>query len=208
MTCPTCKTYICYGCRSEITKDIGYKHFCQTPHCQHKRCYKCPLYSNAEEDDARASREAGLKAVQSLEGITPGEAVEKLKSILNEEGKQSEGKKRSGPRNTQADHVAAARVEAVATAARQGQPRIDPNGAIQAMEAANQALQNAIYRMQRPNNPGYLNGVVPNPPIAAHQRAIAAHQRAREIRNLNRVVPVPNPPPAARGRVRGNRKSR
>jgi hypothetical protein len=74
----------------EITKTVGYKHFCQTPHCQHERCNICPFSSNAEEGDARASREAGLKVIENLESIAPpGEAIAKLKSILNEEEKQS-----------------------------------------------------------------------------------------------------------------------
>jgi len=164
MTCPTCKTYICYVCRSEIEPSVGYKHFCQTFQCEHKRCGACPLYSKAEEDDARASREAGLKAVQKLEGGTNGDAVEKLKQILNEEEKQSQGKTKTSP----ADRAAAARAraDAAALAARQAafrMPRIDPNGAIQGMQAAEYALN----RMRRPHNPGYLNGL---PPPARRRR--------------------------------------
>lgn len=89
MTCPRCKTFICYVCRSEIPASIGYQHFCQTPHCQHKSCHKCPLYSNAEEDDARASREAGLKTVQTLsDNAIDGNFAEKLEHLLGrEEGK-------------------------------------------------------------------------------------------------------------------------
>eukprot|EP01083_Nonionella_stella_P251152 866828_1 len=66
MTCPTCKTFICYQCRAEIPKNIGYAHFCQTPQCDHKSCNKCQLYSKAEEDDLRASQEAGLRVAQEL----------------------------------------------------------------------------------------------------------------------------------------------
>jgi hypothetical protein len=63
----------------EITKTVGYKHFCQTPHCQHERCNICPFSSNAEEGDARASREAGLKVIENLESIAPpGEALAKV----------------------------------------------------------------------------------------------------------------------------------
>ena len=86
MTCPTCGKFICYICRSEIPVSIGYQHFCQTPHCQHKHCRKCPLYSNAEEDDLRASREAGLKAVQDLKADGQiGDFAEKLEHLLGEE---------------------------------------------------------------------------------------------------------------------------
>jgi hypothetical protein len=64
MTC-SCRTLLCYICRKEITKSEGYKHFCQTPHCKHKEgCNKCQLYSNADEDDERAMREAGISAAQ------------------------------------------------------------------------------------------------------------------------------------------------
>ena len=67
MTCPTCRSFICYVCRQLISKSVGYKHFCQTPHCKHENCNKCPLYSNAEEDDRRAAKEAGLQKVKELE---------------------------------------------------------------------------------------------------------------------------------------------
>ncbi len=66
MTCPTCKSFICYVCRALIPKNVGYKHFCQTPHCKHESCNLCPLYSNAEEDDKRAAKEAGLKTVEQI----------------------------------------------------------------------------------------------------------------------------------------------
>lgn len=46
---------------------MGYKHYCQTPHCQHKNCKKCPLYSNAEEDDRLAAKEAGLKTMKEIQ---------------------------------------------------------------------------------------------------------------------------------------------
>jgi len=66
MCCPTCKTYICYVCREQIDPKVGYKHFCQTPHCTHGSCKKCPLYSKSEEDDLRAAREAGIKTAEML----------------------------------------------------------------------------------------------------------------------------------------------
>ena len=62
-----CGEYVCYICRSSIK---GYDHFCQTPHCQHQSCKKCPLWTNAEQDDERAMREAGLKAAAQVESET------------------------------------------------------------------------------------------------------------------------------------------
>lgn len=58
-----CGTFVCYVCRAKI-KD--YSHFCQTPHCGHQTCKKCPLYTKSEEDDARAMREAGLTAAKQV----------------------------------------------------------------------------------------------------------------------------------------------
>jgi len=55
---------MCYVCQKAI-KD--YTHFCQTPLCTHKtNCFKCPLYTKAEEDDARAMREAGYAAADQV----------------------------------------------------------------------------------------------------------------------------------------------
>mmetsp|Transcript_2299 Transcript_2299/g.4928 ORF Transcript_2299/g.4928 Transcript_2299/m.4928 type:complete len:493 (+) Transcript_2299:267-1745(+) len=68
MTCPKCRTLICYICRNEIPKTVAYGHFCQTPHCRHDSCKKCPLYTNDKEDDKRAVREAGLNAAKSVKG--------------------------------------------------------------------------------------------------------------------------------------------
>jgi len=59
-----CGVYVCYVCRSVIT---GYEHFCQTPHCQHGNCKKCPLWTKAEEDDLRAMREAGIQAAEQVQ---------------------------------------------------------------------------------------------------------------------------------------------
>ena len=64
MTC-SCGTRICYICRADITS-VGYKHFCQKPHCDHKSCGGCALHTNAEQDDERAMREAGLRAAKEV----------------------------------------------------------------------------------------------------------------------------------------------
>lgn len=36
------------------------------PHCNHKKCGKCVLYTNADEDDERAMREAGFEAAATV----------------------------------------------------------------------------------------------------------------------------------------------
>jgi TRIAD3 protein (E3 ubiquitin-protein ligase RNF216) len=59
-----CGAFVCYVCRAKI-KD--YSHFCQTPHCEHQTCRKCPLYTKSEEDDERAMREAGLTAAKQVQ---------------------------------------------------------------------------------------------------------------------------------------------
>lgn len=64
-----CGTKVCYICRKSIK---SYEHFCQTPHCKHDTCNKCPLWTKAEEDDARAMREAGLEAASRVASATDG----------------------------------------------------------------------------------------------------------------------------------------
>ena len=66
MTC-SCGAKVCYICRKDITKQ-NYSHFCQIPHCNHTQCRKCPLFSDALEDDRRAMREAGLQAMAAVDG--------------------------------------------------------------------------------------------------------------------------------------------
>jgi E3 ubiquitin-protein ligase RNF216 len=67
-----CGNKICYLCQESIT---GYEHFCRTPHCTHKDgCTKCPLYTNAEEDDLRAMRQAGFTAAEEVKLAHAGTA--------------------------------------------------------------------------------------------------------------------------------------
>ena len=54
---------MCYLCQKSIKT---YSHFCQKPHCKHKSCNECPLYTKAEEDDARAMRQAGYAAAEQV----------------------------------------------------------------------------------------------------------------------------------------------
>jgi TRIAD3 protein (E3 ubiquitin-protein ligase RNF216) len=65
MTC-SCGVWMCYICSKIIPKSTGYGHFCQTAHCDHSSCNKCRLYSNAEEDDEMAMKEAGVDAAESF----------------------------------------------------------------------------------------------------------------------------------------------
>lgn len=65
MTC-ACGTHSCYMCRKVISFKEGYSHFCSVPLCDHAICGKCVLYSNAEQDDERAMREAGVKAAEEV----------------------------------------------------------------------------------------------------------------------------------------------
>ena len=68
----SCGTHICYICRKNITGEgnnshgKGYNHFCRKPHCEHKRCGNCVLFTNSVEDDRLAMKEAGLKAVEAV----------------------------------------------------------------------------------------------------------------------------------------------
>lgn len=64
MVCPRCREASCFVCRSHISKEIGYAHFCQKAHCQHKSCGKCPLHTtNEDKAIAEAVRKAGINAV-------------------------------------------------------------------------------------------------------------------------------------------------
>ncbi|KAL7471042.1 hypothetical protein ACHAXS_011314 [Conticribra weissflogii] len=85
MTCPQCQTFICYVCRKEIPSTVGIKHFCQTSHCQHKRCKRCPLYTHDDkENDRRAIREAGLNAARAVNATTTKKVKVDVDSVLKE----------------------------------------------------------------------------------------------------------------------------
>ena len=64
MTC-RCGLKICYMCNT--TLDETYFHFCQTPNCDHSSCGMCSLYTDDEEDDAQAMRDAGIAAKKEYE---------------------------------------------------------------------------------------------------------------------------------------------
>lgn len=65
MTC-SCSALVCYVCRKEIPKTVAYKHFCQTPHCKHQSCNKCPLYADTTHADKTRVTNAAKKAARSV----------------------------------------------------------------------------------------------------------------------------------------------
>lgn len=69
MSC-ACGRKICYQCRKDITK-VGYQHFCTTPHCKHKNCGMCLLFSDSITDDRQAMYEAGLKKMEAEKKALP-----------------------------------------------------------------------------------------------------------------------------------------
>jgi len=77
-----CGTFVCYICRQAIK---NYSHFCQAPHCTHKDCNKCALWTKAEEDDLPAMREAGLEAAAKVhaDSLKETEASKKGPQELN-----------------------------------------------------------------------------------------------------------------------------
>jgi hypothetical protein len=103
MSCP-CGTHICYICRKNITGEgknshgKGYNHFCQTPHCEHKRCGRCILFSDAVADDRLAMKEAGMKALASAseanELDVSGRPVADIAALL-EQGPQGPVRKKA-----------------------------------------------------------------------------------------------------------------
>ncbi|CAB9510225.1 protein ligase RNF216 [Seminavis robusta] len=97
MTC-ACGIHFCYICREKVQ---DYKHFCQIPHCQHrkgkdKKCSGCPLWTkdldathNKEMREAALSEAARLEAEASASGLQQqekkaglfGQTEDKAKSL-------------------------------------------------------------------------------------------------------------------------------
>ncbi|KAL3764790.1 hypothetical protein ACHAWU_006207 [Discostella pseudostelligera] len=65
MTCP-CGCLVCNICRVEIPATVGYLHFCQTPHCNHAKCAKCPLWADSTASDAKRIANAAKEAAKSV----------------------------------------------------------------------------------------------------------------------------------------------
>jgi hypothetical protein len=67
MTC-SCGTKFCYLCRAVVE---DYTHFCQTPHCEHKKgdknCKGCPLWTkDLDAEHNREMREAALQEAKRV----------------------------------------------------------------------------------------------------------------------------------------------
>mmetsp|Transcript_14626 Transcript_14626/g.36783 ORF Transcript_14626/g.36783 Transcript_14626/m.36783 type:complete len:704 (-) Transcript_14626:53-2164(-) len=104
MTC-ACGAKMCYVCRNPLSH-LGkrvYEHFCQVPHCDHKSCGRCRLYTKDEEDDAQAMREAGIAAKAEYEQKLDGEEAEELKlsvdDIMNDPFNPNQPKSKKQRRN-------------------------------------------------------------------------------------------------------------
>ena len=96
MTCSSCGWRMCYLCRANIPQkgNAGYSHFCQTPHCQHKGCGKCPLFTDPIEDDRRAMLEAGKRAKAQAAKLVTNKA---RTSTLSSSSSDSSGEQRFQP---------------------------------------------------------------------------------------------------------------
>jgi len=79
MTC-SCGTHICYICRAKITN--GYAHFCNKPNCNHKRCGKCPMHSDALKQDMKAVKQAGANEIEKVTKKDQSDLLKKNVSIL------------------------------------------------------------------------------------------------------------------------------
>jgi len=91
MTC-ACGAWSCYVCRAPIPKDVGYKHFCQTPHCDHSKCGKCRLYTDDAEDERAALAEAAAKAREES-----GADASVVKGLLDQAAAPARRPRRPGP---------------------------------------------------------------------------------------------------------------
>jgi TRIAD3 protein (E3 ubiquitin-protein ligase RNF216) len=87
--CP-CGMIFCYVCRARIDQ-VGYEHFCRVPHCDHSACGQCKLFSNDQEDDDQAMKEAGITALERFkaeirqkEGANTNEPVVDVQIDLNQ----------------------------------------------------------------------------------------------------------------------------
>lgn len=66
MTCPSanCGAQSCYLCRAIIAPGSGYSHFCGIPHCDHRRCGNCIVYTATEYDEVLLVNEVRSRARQ------------------------------------------------------------------------------------------------------------------------------------------------
>jgi TRIAD3 protein (E3 ubiquitin-protein ligase RNF216) len=80
ITCNPCQmnatTHWCYVCLKQIPGHPNtYSHFCNTAHCQHKSCNKCPLYINSavekKQEEQKAREAAAAERARILEEHGP-----------------------------------------------------------------------------------------------------------------------------------------
>ena len=169
----------------EIT---DYKHFCQTPHCTHETCGKCRLFSNTEEDDQKARREAAMKAQVAI-----GEAGKSLGLLSPEKKENANAKPPPLVPQPAGHHVLEQGVAA-------GMERADADNQRQINDAAGLAGQhfgNRFDGLARPNHEFRRRGPpaeAPQPNPAAADHFYARHQeRLRVLRQRQAEAPRPNP---------------
>jgi hypothetical protein len=79
MTCPGCNTLSCYICHQKIA---DYDHFCKAPHCDHRSCGKCILFTDSKVDDRRARHEVAQRGQENARD-NQAEAAEISKLLLS-----------------------------------------------------------------------------------------------------------------------------
>ncbi|KAJ1300746.1 hypothetical protein OPQ81_002389 [Rhizoctonia solani] len=70
MTCPKCRSLVCYVCRKLIQ---GYDHFDQTPQgaARNPKCKKCPLWESVEQRHAEDVKKAAEAAQEEYRRLNP-----------------------------------------------------------------------------------------------------------------------------------------
>ncbi|KAG5185647.1 hypothetical protein JKP88DRAFT_348220 [Tribonema minus] len=85
MTC-ACGTLICYICRALIK---GYDHFCRQPHCDHKACKKCALFTDSAMDDVQKCALLTDSAMDDVQACKMGALVTDSATAMKEAGLQA-----------------------------------------------------------------------------------------------------------------------
>ena len=94
ITCSSCRSFVCYVCKQLLPKQKPYEHFCQKPHCNHKKCNKCLLYSKTEADDDRKVRQAVIDTAAEVRQANASLSIN-VDSILKQPGADSNKKRKS-----------------------------------------------------------------------------------------------------------------
>mmetsp|Transcript_57864 Transcript_57864/g.141377 ORF Transcript_57864/g.141377 Transcript_57864/m.141377 type:complete len:765 (+) Transcript_57864:223-2517(+) len=110
ITCKPCKpasatTHWCYVCLQVIPGHPNtYKHFCNKPHCQHKKCGNCPLFIDAtvekkqEEQKARDAAAAERARIQAEHGNNGPQIDIDVDQVVRDPTKTTRKTKRSRAR--------------------------------------------------------------------------------------------------------------